>query len=243
MEKKILSEALEQVAALKMDTADCHAIVVAAEGWHPGVIGIVASRLVDRFNKPTVMIGLNNGLGQGSARSIATFHVTHAFTACGQFLESFGGHEMAAGLKLKSENLAPFRAAFLHYASNELTAEQLIPELTLESLAELRHLSLPLVQEVQKMAPFGHGNRRPVLCMRDSLIAGPPRRVGKTGDHVQLYLRQGNSFMKAIAFNHGAMFEQLSAGKHIDLAAEANINEFNGSTNVELTVKDIQFRD
>ena len=110
LEKKILSEALEQVAALKMDTADCHAIVVAAEGWHPGVIGIVASRLVDRFNKPTVMIGLNNGLGQGSARSIAAFNVTRAFTACGQFLESFGGHEMAAGLKLKSENVALFSA-------------------------------------------------------------------------------------------------------------------------------------
>jgi single-stranded-DNA-specific exonuclease len=79
--------------------------------------------------------------------------------------------------------------------------------------------------------------------MRDLLIAGPPRRVGKSGDHVQLYLRQGNSFMKAIAFNYGAMFDQLTAGKHIDLAAEATINEFNGSSNVELTVKDIQFRE
>ncbi|HEY1684956.1 MAG TPA: single-stranded-DNA-specific exonuclease RecJ [Tepidisphaeraceae bacterium] len=243
LEKKILNEALQQIADLKMDGEDCRAVVVAAEGWHPGVVGIVASRLVDKFNKPAVMIALNNGVGQGSARSIPPFHITRAFAACGQYLESFGGHEMAAGLKLKSENLSAFREAFVGYASQTLTPEQLIPELNLETHAELRHLSLPLVQEVQKMAPFGHGNRRPVLCVRDLLIAGPPRRVGKSGDHVQLYLRQGNSFMKAIAFNYGAMFDQLTAGKRIDLAAEATINEFNGSSNVELTVKDIQFRE
>jgi single-stranded-DNA-specific exonuclease len=243
LEKKILNEALQQVADLKMDGDDCRAIVVAADGWHAGVVGIVASRLVDRFNKPAVMIALNNGLGQGSARSIAAFNVTRAFTACATHLESYGGHEMAAGLKIKSENVAAFREAFVRHACKMLTAEQMIPELTIETLAELRHLSLPLVQEVQKMAPFGHGNRRPILCMRDLLIAGEPRRVGKSGDHVQLYLRQGNSFMKAIAFNHGAMIDRLTAGTRIDLAAEAVVNEFNGSTKVELTVKDIQFRD
>ena len=138
-----------------MDQENCRAIVVAADGWHPGVIGIVASRLVDRFNKPTVMIAVNEGKGQGSARSIPTFHVTKAFSACAELLESFGGHEMAAGLKLKAENVPAFREAFLKYANQTLTPEQLIPELYMEALAELRHLSLPLVQEVQKMAPFG----------------------------------------------------------------------------------------
>lgn len=242
LEKKILGEALEQITEMKMDQEDCRAIVVGKEGWHAGVIGIVASRLVDRFNKPAVMIALNNGMGQGSARSIAAFHVTKAFGACAVFLDSFGGHEMAAGLKLQSENLPAFREAFLRHAREVLRPDQLVPELNLETFAELRHLSLPLVQEVQKMAPFGRGNQRPVFCMQDLLIAGPPRRVGKSGDHVQLYLRQGNSFMKAIAFNYGAMFDQLSVGKHIDLAAEPSINEFNGGKNVELTVKDIRIR-
>jgi single-stranded-DNA-specific exonuclease len=148
---------------------------------------------------------------------------------------------MAAGLKLKSANVQSFREALERYATEALSPEQLVPELNLETSAELRHLSLPLVQEVQKMAPFGHGNRRPILCVRDLQIAAAPRRVGKSGDHLQLYLRQGNSFMKAIAFNYGAMFDRLLPGSRIDLAAEATINEFNGSRNVELTVKDIQF--
>ncbi|HWB54322.1 MAG TPA: DHH family phosphoesterase [Tepidisphaeraceae bacterium] len=241
MEKQILAAAIQQIEELKMDGDDCRAMVVAAEGWHPGVIGIVASRLVDRFYKPAVMIALNNGHGQGSARSIPNFHITRAFDACAGYLESFGGHEMAAGLKLKTENVDAFRHAFAQYAAEVLSPEQLIPELTLETFAELRHLSLPLVQEVQKMAPFGHGNRRPILCLRNLEIATMPRRVGKSGDHLQLFLRQGNSNMKAIAFNYGAMFDQLSAGRRIDLAAEATINEFNGNIKVELTVKDIQF--
>lgn len=241
IEKQILTQALDQVERLKMDRPACRAMVLAAENWHAGVIGIVASRLVDRFNKPTVMIALNNGDGQGSARSIPGFHITRAFTACAEHLQTFGGHEMAAGLKIKTSEVDAFREALEAYAADTLSPEQMIPELTLETVAELRHLNLPLVQDLQRLAPFGHGNRRPLLCLEDLEIAGPPRRVGKTGEHLQLFLRQGNSLMKAIAFNYASIAEQLAVGRHIDLAAEATVNEFNGTSRVELVVKDIRF--
>jgi single-stranded-DNA-specific exonuclease len=241
MEKKILEQALQQVTDLHMDADDCRGLVLGYEGWHAGVIGIVASRIVERFNKPTVMVALNNGTGQGSARSIAGFHMSRAFEACSRHLEGYGGHEMAAGLKLKAENFENFREAFREYACGALTPEQMVPELKLETLAELRQITLPLVQDLQRLGPFGHGNRKPLLCIRDLEIAATPRRVGKTGDHLQIQVRQGNSVMKAIAFNYGAMFDRLQQGTRIDLAVEPTINEFNGYTNVELAVKDLQF--
>jgi len=241
LEKKILEAALEQAKELGLDKPECRGIVLGAEGWHAGVIGIVASRIVDRFHRPTVMVSLNETIGQGSARSIPGFHLAKAFEACGEHLEAFGGHEMAAGLKMKNEKLGAFREAFCAHASSVLDEKLLTRELKLETLAELRHISEAVVTDLQRLGPFGHGNRKPLLCLRDLEIAMVPRRVGKTGDHLQITVRQGNSQMKCIAFNFGAMFDKLQAGAKIDLAVEPTINEFNGFRNVELEVKDLQF--
>jgi len=241
LEKKILEAALEQVQAMGFDKAECRGIVLGAEGWHAGVIGIVASRIVERFHRPTVMVALSGDSGQGSARSISGFHLAKAFEACSEHLEAFGGHEMAAGLKIKREKFEGFREAFGAHAKSVLEEEQLVKELKLETLAELRQISEAVVSDLQRLGPFGHGNRKPLLCVRDLEIAAVPRRVGKTGDHLQITVRQGNSQMKCIAFNYGAMFDKLQAGVHIDLAVEPTINEFNGHRNVELAVKDLQF--
>jgi single-stranded-DNA-specific exonuclease len=201
----------------------------------------VASRIVDRLHKPTLMGGLNNGMGQGSGRSIAGFHLSRALEACGEHLETYGGHEMAAGLKVRAERFEEFRAAFAQHAKEVIRPEMLVPELRLDTLAELRHINAALVQDMQRMGPFGHGNRKPLICCRGLQVAATPRRVGKTGDHLQLQVRQGNSQMKCIAFNFGSLFDRLAAGTVIDLAAEPVINEFNGYVNVELEVKDLQF--
>lgn len=242
VEKKILEQALEQAHDLRMDCDDCHGIVLGAEGWHPGVIGIVASRIVDRFNKPTFMVGLNNGTGQGSGRSIAGFHLSRALQACSQHLDAWGGHEMAAGLKLKTENFEHFRKAFCDYALEALTPQQLVPELRVDCLAELVHVTHALVNDLKRLGPFGHGNRKPVLCCKGLQIAAPPRRVGKAGDHLQLLVRQGNTNMKAIAFGFGKgdLADRLVPGTTIDLAVEPQLNEYNGFVSVELAVKDLQ---
>jgi single-stranded-DNA-specific exonuclease len=241
IEKKILAEALDQVKTNGYDADDCRAVVLGGEGWHAGVIGIVASRLVDRLHRPAIMIAMNNGHGQGSGRSIAGFHLARALESCHEHLESHGGHEMAAGLKVQTAKFEDFRHAFSDYASREITDSMMIPQLHLESLAELRQISAALVNDLNRLGPFGHGNRRPLLCCRELQIAQPPRRVGKTGDHLQLFVRQGNTSMKCIAFNYGELFDRLQPGTTIDLAVEPQINEFNGRSSVELEVKDLQF--
>jgi len=243
MERKILDEADQQVAEHKLAEDGCRAIVVGAEGWHPGVIGIVASRLVDRYHRPAVMVALNNGHGQGSARSIAGFHLAHALEACASHLESYGGHEMAAGLKIETPKFADFREAFCSYAMQTLTPEQLVPEIIVESLGELRQFTAALVGDLNRLGPFGHGNRRPVFVCRNLTVAGPPRRCGKTGQHLQLAVRQGEQSMKCIAFGMGDLELQLKSGTIIDLAVEPVLNEYNGRTNVELEVKDLQIQD
>ena len=240
MEKKILDAALAQVEEQSFDEDDCHGIVLGAEGWHPGVIGIVASRIVDRFHRPTVMVALTNGHGQGSGRSIAGFHLTKALEACRDHLESFGGHEMAAGLKLKTENFNEFREAFGVHAKAALPAESLTALLPLEGVATLRQMTAALVTDLHRLGPFGHANRKPLLAIQGLEIASIPRRVGKSGDHLQLQVRDSTGSMKCIAFGYGAMFEQLAPGVKIELAVEPTINEYNGRSNVELEVKDLK---
>ncbi len=240
LERKILDEAIEQVEQLGLNKEENRAIVLGAEGWHAGVIGIVASRIVDRFHRPTVMVALNDGLGQGSGRSISGFHLARALETCGEHLEAFGGHEMAAGLKVRTENFETFRQVFVEHANRLIEPAMLVPELRIDCLAELTHMSQALVNELKRLGPFGHGNRRPLLCCRGLTLAGPPRRVGKTGDHLQLFVRQGNTHMKCIAFGAGELFDKLQTGMAIDLAVEPQINEYNGRTSVELAVKDVQ---
>src|SRR5688572_15564000 len=252
IEKGILDAAIAQVEEQKLDGDDCRAIVLGGHGWHPGVIGIVASRIVDRFCKPTIMIafnenngpadGIKNGvIGQGSGRSIAGFHLARALEQCGEMLEAYGGHEMAAGLKVRPENFDDFRRCFCAYAMKHLAPEQLVPELKLDAEAELRQVTEALVKDLKRLGPFGHGNRKPVFCSKGLEIAAPPRRVGKTGDHLQLFVRQGNTSMKAIAFGAGELFEKLRPGVTVDLAFEPMLNVYNGSSTVELDVKDLQF--
>jgi single-stranded-DNA-specific exonuclease len=241
MERKILEQALEQVTLNNFDQEDCRAIVLGGEGWHAGVIGIVASRIVDRTHRPTIMIATTNGHGQGSGRSIPGFNLARALEACGMHLDAFGGHEMAAGLKIQTAKLPEFREAFCKHASDVMSAEMMIPELRLECLAELNLLTEALVKDLKRLGPFGHGNRKPLLCCRGLTIAGPPRRVGKTGDHLQLYVKQAQASMKCIAFNYGNMIDQLRTGTVVDLAIEPQLNEYMGRTSVELEVKDLQF--
>jgi single-stranded-DNA-specific exonuclease len=186
------------------------------------------------------MIALNNGHGHGSGRSIAGFHLAKALDACGQHLETYGGHEMAAGLRMQSNRLVAFREAFCQHADEMLSADQLVPELTLEATAELAQLTPALVTDLQRLGPFGMANRKPLLCVRGVTIASAPRRVGKTAQHLQLLIRQGSATMKCIYFNAADGLNHLKAGAQIDIAAEAELNEFNGYVTVQLRIADLR---
>ncbi len=235
VERKIVDEALFQVNDLNEP-----AIVLASKDWHAGVIGIVASRLVERFHRPTVLIALNDEGGSGSGRSISGFHLANALNVCTEHLVSHGGHAMAAGLKIRPENFDAFREAFIAHARQTLTNEQLRPSVKLEAVVQLAEMSEGLVDELKRLGPFGMGNRKPLLCFENVELAAAPKRVGKTGDHLSLYLKQGNTRTRAIAFGKGDWCDRLFAGSIIDLAAEPSINEFNGRRSVELEVKDLR---
>src|SRR5205823_6906061 len=158
---------------------------------------------------------------------------------CSDHLEGYGGHEMAAGLKIVPAKFEDFRGAFCDHATSMLSRELLVRELQLDCLADLQHMTAALVEDLKRLGPFGHGNRKPILCCRGLTIAAPPRRVGKTGDHVQLQVKQNGSTMKCIAFGLGRserseLFDQLQPGATVDLAVEPQLNEFNGNVSVEL---------
>jgi len=237
-ERGIVDIAVQQVVDGKLD--ENSAIVLGGEGWHPGVIGIVASRIVDKFHRPVVMVAINNGLGQGSCRSIPGFHLAKALEACRDYLDSYGGHEMAAGLKVQAVNFEAFRDAFCAHAKAVIAPELLVPEISLDAEADLQHMTEALVTDLGRLGPFGHGNRKPLLACRGLEVAAAPRRVGKTGDHLQLFVKQFGRQMKCIAFGQGKLGDSLKPGTKIDMAVEPTLNEFNGRVSVELTVKDLR---
>lgn len=239
-EKQTLAEVLEEIARRGDDGDGCHGILVAKRGWHPGVIGIVASRVVDRLHRPTVLVAINEeGVGSGSGRSIAGFHLAEALGACSDLLVSHGGHEMAAGLKVKEGELEALRERFQSRAKQVLRPEQLTPELRLECEAGLGEMTEQLVAELGRLGPFGNGNRKPVLACRGVEVAGA-KRVGKTGDHLQMQLRQGRTLMKGIAFNKGDLADELRVGQKVDLAVEPGLNEWNGRVSVEVQIRDVR---
>ena len=240
VEKQILDQALAQIESNGWARDGHRALVLAAEGWHAGVIGIVASRIVERFCRPTVMIALAGEHGQGSARSIPGFHLAHALESCAPHLIAFGGHEMAAGLKIQTAQVDDFRRAFCQVADSLITDEMLVPQLRVECVADLSQVTEGLIEDLQRLGPFGHGNRRPLLCIENATVAAPPRRVGKTGDHLQLLVKQNGRTIRCIAFGAGELIDRLAPDTAVSLAVEPSINEFNGRRNVELTVKDFQ---
>jgi single-stranded-DNA-specific exonuclease len=243
IERTILDEALTQIEQRHLADDTERALVLASDSWHPGVIGIVAARLVDRFCRPTVLIATSNGYGQGSCRSIAGFHMAQALAACGDHLIAHGGHEMAAGLKLRAENFDAFSEAFRQFARTTVVADMMKPQLNLEAEAKIGQMSEALVGDLHRLGPFGHGNRKPLLLFRDVQVAAPPRVVGKTGQHLQLVVKQGNTRVKCIAFGQADRMDRLKPGLGLELAAEPIINSFNGKRTVELEVKDMHLAD
>ncbi len=241
LEKKITAQAIEMVRHARMDRDGSRAITLACESWHAGVIGIVASRLVEEFHRPVVMISLSNGEGQGSARSIRHFELNLALQECREHLLSYGGHAMAAGLKIDSGKVEPFREAFAAYANNRLTAADLIPKLRIDAQIALGELTEPTVRTLLDLGPFGAGNASPRFATDWLDVEGEPRAVGAGGDHLQFALREDRFMKKAIGFGLAKHLQALRDSRRCRVAFEPIINSFKGRRSVELQVADIQF--
>jgi single-stranded-DNA-specific exonuclease len=241
IERRIFNEAVEIIEANRLASDGRRAIVVASEGWHAGVIGIVASRIVERFGRPTVMISLDNGDGQGSGRSIPNFDLHRALAECAHHLIGYGGHSMAAGLRIKRSNVEEFTESFVDRANQRLTARDLEPTLELDAEAPPGTWSVPLVRDLAQLGPFGVGNRKPRFASPVLHLEGEPRAVGKTASHLQFLLTDGHYRMKAIAFGQANHLETLRERRQCRVAYEPSLNDYNGRITVEMQVKDISF--
>jgi single-stranded-DNA-specific exonuclease len=242
LERKMLAQAREM---LSDDGAP--AVVLANADWHAGVLGIVASRLVDRFARPTLLIALpsTNGaedeLAQGSGRSIPGFPLHEALNACDEHLISHGGHQMAAGFKVRPECIDSLRATFTAYAAQHFPDGPPAPRLILDAEAPLAGLTFGLVQDLDRLEPYGSANARPVLLAGDLQLVGEPRKMGGGERHLNFRVRQGTTQMRAVAFGMADRIEELtSAEGHCSLAFTPKINEWQGRRTVELEVADFQ---
>ncbi len=242
-QRKYVKQASEMIERAGFDGDTQRAIVLAAEDWHPGIIGIVAARIVDEYNKPTVLISLSNGVGQGSARSIPYFELHKALEDCSEFLVSHGGHAMAAGLRIEEDKIPAFTESFIRRANNSLSGTAIVSKLHIDSVIDLEELSESTVLAINNLGPFGTSNPKPVLASDWLTLAEEPRCVGRGGDHLQCVLRQNGAVIKAIAFGAADQAEQLKEHRKCRVAFEPIINEFKGRRSVEMQVVDFKFPD
>ena len=218
------------------------ALVLAGADWHPGVIGIVAGRLAEKYHRPVILISLDPASGQagvGSCRSPAGLHLHEALSACSEYLLGYGGHAAAAGLQIAPDRVDAFRAAFCEYAAEAVAEEDRVAEIEIDAEAILAQLTLPVVQQIEQLAPFGTGNPRPILMVSRVCLAEPPKRIGRGERHLALRVDQGGCRLRGVAFGHGEWAEPLSqVSGPIDLAFRPVINEFAGRRSVEMHVVD-----
>jgi single-stranded-DNA-specific exonuclease len=203
------------------------------------VVGIVASRLVDVFYRPTFVLAKGEREYHGSARSIAGFELHLAIEHVRDLLTSGGGHAMAGGVKLPHGNLEAFRERLNAYGVEWLSEEMLVPVLKVDGVIELAECVPGVVKGLERLAPFGRGNPRPRFLLEGVRLTAPPRRVGSTGAHVQMTIGKNGRVGRAIAFKMGAIAEQLRVGEELNLVVEPKVDVFNGREKVDLVICDV----
>jgi single-stranded-DNA-specific exonuclease len=208
------------------------ALVLGAEGWHQGVVGIVAAKLVDKYRKPVVIIGFNEGQGRGSARTLGGFDLYQALVQCREYLSVFGGHPMAAGLSLSQKNLADFRAAFVAVARVYFAARPAIETIEVDAVASLSDLDRVQIEELARLGPFGNANSEPLIAV-PGVVARSTRVVGTS--HLQLTLVQGSAVIEAIAFGMGD--KDPGQGARLDVLGAAEVDEFRGKRKIRLRLR------
>ncbi|HEX7010684.1 MAG TPA: single-stranded-DNA-specific exonuclease RecJ [Phycisphaeraceae bacterium] len=242
-ERRIFQEAWQMVTEGQHHAQDRRAIVLGKEGWHPGVIGIVASRLVERFCRPVVLLHYDNGVAHGSARSVEGVSIHEAFAACAEYLDRFGGHAMAAGLALSVQRVASFREALIRFVNQHLSPEALRGRIEIDAPVTLDQCTPALFEQIQWLAPFGRGNPTPRLLLRQARLESPAQRLGASGQHLAMTLRQGRCAMRAVGFKMGDWTPHLPAGSVLDVVFEPHLSSWRGLRRCELHVQDLRLAD
>jgi len=241
MQVDIMASARKKVMH-ELNLDETTAIVLADQTWHPGIIGIIASKIVEEFNRPTVMIAVADDIGHGSARSIPSFHILEALESCRNKLLSVGGHAQAAGLKIHPENIDEFRDMLNRATSQRLCKTDLVRVLNIDAEITLSMLSKAVVAELARLSPHGEGNPIPLFAATNVKVVGQPRRIGSKGQHLSFYVRQGDVAIRAVAFGMGEQIDRLRQnGRTCSLAFTVKINTWMDSEQLELEVKDVKF--
>ncbi|WP_320019980.1 single-stranded-DNA-specific exonuclease RecJ [Labilibaculum manganireducens] len=243
LDHSITDEALERVAKSSALLAK-KSTVLFDRNWHKGVIGIVASRMIENYYKPTVILTESNGFATGSARSVDGFDLYNAISECSDLLENFGGHKYAAGLTMKIENVGEFQKRFEDYVVNNISEDMLVPQVKIDANIKLSDITPKFFRIIKQFEPFGPKNMTPVFVSEQVLDYGYSRPVGRNKEHLKLSvvddIREGD--VKAgIAFSMGNLYPKISSGVPFDVCYSLQENEYMGKVETQLMVRDIKF--
>ncbi len=242
VDRSITTEAMRMISE-DQSNVNARTTVLYNPSWKKGVIGIVASRLIETYYRPTVILTESNGFATGSARSVQGYDLYQAIEACGDLLESFGGHMFAAGLTLKKENIRPFMDRFEQFVNSTITEDQLMPRIFIDAELSFSEIDDDFFNGVHTFQPFGPENMSPVFVTRNVFDTGSGRMVGSSGEHLKLDLCQETSGIKsfpAIAFSQADHFEYIRGGNPFDICYSIEMNEFRGNKNLQLNIRDIK---
>jgi single-stranded-DNA-specific exonuclease len=240
---EITQEAVSIVETL-YPPEDNGVLVIAKEGWNSGVIGIVASRLVDRFYRPTIVLSIDSekGLAKGSARSIEGFDLFANLSTCRDILPHFGGHPMAAGMTLKMEDVDELRKRLNTLAYEQLTEEDFIPITTVDAVCKVEDITIPAIEQLRQLAPFGMSNSKPKVMVENVNISSI-RKIGADQTHLKLAFEDEGMTVDGVGFGLGHLYDEISPISKISLVGELTINEWNNNRKPQLMIEDIGIRE
>jgi single-stranded-DNA-specific exonuclease len=244
LDKNITDEATEELENAE-DFEKQSSIVVYNPSWHKGVVGIVASRLTERYYKPTIVLTHSNGCATGSGRSVQGFDIYKAIESCRDILENFGGHMYAVGLSMKEENVPEFQRRFEKYVSENLSEEQRLPQIDIDACIDFREITPKFFRLLKQFSPYGPENSKPIFVTRRTFDYGTSKVVGKDQEHLKLELIDSKSecIMNGIAFGMSEFNDYIKGLNPVDICYTIEENTFNGNTSIQLVIKDIKKSD
>lgn len=239
VEAGILEEAQDLINK-EVNFKEHQVMVVAKEGWHLGVLGVVASKLADRFYRPAILISINQGVCRGSGRSIKNFHLFNGLNNCKELLDNFGGHEHAIGMVIPQDNISQFREKINLFAKEKLVFQDLIPSLEVDMELGLSDIGKEFILELGELEPFGEGNTRPLFYTRDLALKGQPRLFNK--NTMKFWVTDNDLTYSAIGFGMGQLKEELVNAGSFDLVYSPMIDNWQGQESMVLDIKEVFFK-
>ncbi len=236
-EKKMFKEALEYIEN-HPEIKDDKIIVIPHEDWHHGIVGIVSSKITEKFYKPSILFAIDGDEAKGSGRSVSGFNLFETLENCSDLLEKFGGHELAAGLTIKAENIAEFRNRINELAKDQINEAMLVPTVMLDAAIKVPYITIDTVNDINRLQPFGVDNPNPAFAVRNIKIH--KISVMSDGKHLRMTLFKDGRYLDSVGFGMGEYYHHLEEGDFIDVAFALDINDYKGFQNVQLILKDIK---